>query len=195
MSEALASIPLPQPVDDRNASIFAAVAHPDAVRSVRVTPLAPQLLSNILWSAWGANRRPGSAPRRDIDLFLLCDKAAYHYNARANHLLPLAANEDGAVGGASGVPAKSTITTVQLIYVISLPQGGVHDSHELPQPQMQGGYYCADTGPVAGKIYLFASAHGISAAPQSCDHAHLARRLGLSAEQRVLFAQTIRCPR
>jgi hypothetical protein len=42
-----------------------------------------------------------------------------------------------------------------------------------------------------GNVYLFAAAQGLAAWFHNCDKTGLAQQLGLRAEQRVLFAQSI----
>jgi|SRR5271165_270844 len=65
---------------------------------------------------------------------------------------------------------------------------------QLPDPEVQKSYYYVDTGLIAGNVYLFAAAQGLAAWFHNCDTAGLAQRLGLRAEQRVLFAQSIGYP-
>ena len=86
---------------------------------------------------------------------------------------------------------------VQLIYVADLhrlthTQGfqepGLHD------PEVQKSYYFVDAGLIAGNAYLFAASQGMAAWFHNCDRAVLAQRLGLRAEQRVLFAQSFGYP-
>jgi hypothetical protein len=86
---------------------------------------------------------------------------------------------------------------VQLLYVADIDRL-VHTSGfqepGLQDPEVQKSYYFVDTGLIAGNVYLFAASQGLAAWFHNCDKAGLATRLKLSAEQRVLFGQTVGYP-
>jgi nitroreductase len=48
-----------------------------------------------------------------------------------------------------------------------------------------------DTGLIAANVYLFAASTGLAAWFHNCDKTALSKKLGLRADQRVLFAQTV----
>jgi nitroreductase len=179
----------------------------DAVRDVE--PLPHQLLSNLLWAAYGINRY-GEGPfgacgrtaasasnSQEIDLFVALPEAVYRYDALEHALLPIAAGDwrsSALTPGQRGIDAKAP---VQLIFAVDLhrlthTQGfeepGLHD------PEVQKSYYFVDTGLIAGNVYLFAAAHGLAAWFHNCDKAGLHKTLGLGTEQRVLFAQSVGYP-
>ena len=56
-TKALADIELPSPAMDGGASVLAALAQRQTIREIAPKPLPPQLLSNLLWAAWGVNRK------------------------------------------------------------------------------------------------------------------------------------------
>ena len=96
-----------------------------------------------------------------------------------------------------GQPHVTAAAPVHLIYVADLhrlthtmgfDEPGLHD------PEVQKSYYYVDTGLIAGNVYLFAAARGLAARFHNCDRAALSQRLGLSAQQRVLFAQSVGYP-
>jgi len=96
--------------------------------------------------------------------------------------------------GQRGIEARAP---VQLIFVVDLhrlthtagfDEPGLHDA------EVQKSYYYVDTGLIAGNVHLYAAASGMAAWFHNCDRAGLARRLGLGAEQRVLFAQSVGYP-
>jgi hypothetical protein len=206
--QALQAIQLPLPLSDRGTSVFAALEQRKTTREISATPLPVQLLSNLLWAACGVNRKRGpfGAPGRtaasasnsqEIDLYVALSKGVYLYDALNNLLAPVAAG-DLRVGaltpGQRGIKAKAP---VQLIYVVDVhrltntagfQEPGLHD------PEVQKSYYYVDTGLIAGNVYLFAAAQGLAAWFHNCDKAGLAQCLGLRAEQRVLFAQSIGYP-
>jgi hypothetical protein len=201
-------IQLQEPTDDRSPSLFAALKQRKTTREISTRPLPLQQLSNLLWSAFGVNRKlgPFGAPGRtaasasnsqEIDLYVALEDGVYLFDAPNNLLRPIAEEDLRAellTPNQRGVDAKAP---VQLIYVVDihrLTQTAGFQEPELHDPEVQKSYYFVDTGLIAGNVYLFAAAHGLAAWFHNCDKAVLAQRLGLRAEQRVLFAQSIGYP-
>jgi len=124
-------------------------------------------------------------------------EATYLYAAADHRLVPVTPDDlRGAAmtPGQRGVEAKAP---VQLIYVVDLhrlthttgfEEPGLHDR------EVQKSYYFVDTGLIAANVYLFAAAEGLAAWFHNCDRPGLAKSLGLGAEQRVLFAQSVGYP-
>jgi hypothetical protein len=196
------------PAAERGGSVFAALERRRTVREIGATTLPAQLLSNLLWAACGVNRETGpfGAPGRtaasasnsqEIDLYVALEEGVYLYDAVGNLLAPVAAG-DLRVGaltpGQRGIDAKAP---VQLIYVVDihrLTHTAGFQEPGLQDPEIQKSYYYVDTGLIAGNVYLFAASEGLAAWFHNCDKAGLAHRLGLRAEQRVLFAQSVGYP-
>ncbi|HKH81753.1 MAG TPA: nitroreductase family protein [Methylovirgula sp.] len=207
-TQALPAIQLPLPANDRGTSVFAALEQRKTTREISATPLPMQLLSNLVWAACGVNRKTGpfgvpgrtaasASNSQEIDLYVAVKEGVYLYDALNNLLAPIIA---GDLRVAALTPAQRDVDAkapVQLIYVADVhrlthtagfQEPGLHD------PEVQKSYYYVDTGLIAGNVYLFAAAQGLAAWFHNCDKAGLAQRLGLRAEQRVLFAQSIGYP-
>jgi len=207
-TQALLAIQLPSPADDRGTSVFTALEQRRTTREISARPLPLQLLSNLLWAACGVNRKAGpfgvpgktaasASNSQEIDLYVAVKEGVYLYDALNNCLAPIV-SDDLRVGaltpGQRGVDVNAPL---QLIYVVDVhrlihtkgfQEPGLHD------PEVQKSYYYVDTGLIAGNVYLFAAAQGLAAWFHNCDKAGLAQQLGLRAEQRVLFAQSIGYP-
>ena len=207
--KALAAIELPPPATEGGASILAALAARETIREIAPKPLPLPLLSNLLWAAWGVNRKSwgpfGACGRtaasannsQEILLFVAMKDAAYRYDGTNHRLVPVAA---GDWRGSALTPHQRNIDAkapLQLIYVADLhrlthTQGfeepGLHD------PDVQKSYYFVDTGLIAGNVYLFAAAEGLAAWFHNCDKTGLHQALGLNLDQRVLFAQSVGYP-
>ena len=204
----LAVIRLPPPADDGGSSLFGALEKRRTTREISARPLSVQLLSNLLWAACGVNRKDGpfgavgltaasASNSQEIDLYVVLKDGAYRYDAQGNLLAPVVAGDlrvQALTPGQRGVEAKAP---VQLVYVADVhrlthTQGfqepGLHD------PDVQKAYYYVDTGIIAGNVYLFAAAQRLAAWFHNCDKIGLAQRLGLRAEQHVLFAQSVGYP-
>ncbi|HWA44605.1 MAG TPA: nitroreductase family protein [Hypericibacter adhaerens] len=204
---ALRPIELPPPAEGPALSLHEAAARRRTTREIAATPLTPAQLSNLLWVAWGVNRKTGpfGAPGRtaasasnsqEIDLYVMLEAGAYLYDAAAHRLDPVAALDlrFGAIGHRQAVRSKAP---VQLVYVVDLhrlthtagfEEPGLHD------PEVQKSYYFVDTGLIAGNVYLFAAAHGLACWFHNCDKTSLTNLLALRPEQKPLFAQSIGWP-
>jgi hypothetical protein len=201
---ALPAIRLSLPTCNREALFFTALAHRKTTREIDAKPMPSPLLSNLLWAACGVNRESGpfgisgrtaasASNSQEIDLYVALKEGVYLYDAIDNLLAPVVAGDlrfGALTPGQRGVDAKAP---VQLIYVVDLHRlthtAGFQEPG-LKDPEVQKSYYFVDTGLIAANVYLFAAAEGLAAWFHNCDKAGLARRLGLRAEQRVLFAQS-----
>ena len=201
-------IQLPTPAETGSTSVFTALARRRTTREISSAPLPVQELSNLLWAACGVNRPTGpygipgrtaasATNSQEIDVYVAIESGVYLYEPINNRLEAIVLHDlrAGALTpGQRGVNAKAP---VQLIFVADL--GRLTRAAEFLEPallevEVQKSYYYVDTGIIAGNVYLFAAAQGLAAWFHSCHRTDLARRLGLRAEQRVLFAQSVGYP-
>ncbi|MCK9916402.1 nitroreductase family protein [Microbacteriaceae bacterium K1510] len=204
---ALRPVDLPLPADDGALSLHDAVAQRRTIREIAATPLTLQQLSNLLWTAYGVNRKVGpfdaagrtaasASNSQEIDLYVLLESGAYLYNAAAHRLDPIADGDlrSGAMNSRQGI---GSIAPVQLVFVVDLDklthtigfdEPGLHD------PEVQKSYYFVDLGLIAGNVYLFAAAHRLAAWFHNCNKPGLTTSLALRPTQRVLFAQSVGWP-
>jgi nitroreductase len=205
----LSSIQLSSPADDSSVSLFNALKSRKTIREMNSAPLPLPLLSNLLWAAYGVNRKTGpfGAPGRtaasasnsqEIDLYVALKEGAYLYNAVDNRLEPVVAGDlrTGALTpGQRNADAKAPVQLIYVVDVARLTHTAGFQEPGLQDPEVQKSYYFVDTGLIAGNVYLFAAAHGLGAWFHNCDKAGLAERLGLRTEQRALFAQSVGYPK
>jgi len=208
-TKGLVAIDLLPPEQKGGGSLLAALARRQTIREIASKPLPPQILSNLLWAAWGVNRKlwgpfgacgrtaASASNSQEIELFVAMRDAAYRYDGTNHRLVPVAA---GDWRGSALTPHQRNVDAkapVQLVFVADLhrlthTQGfeepGLHD------PEVQKSYYFVDTGLIAGNVYLFAAAEGLAAWFHNCDKTKLHDALGLNDEQRVLFAQSVGYP-
>lgn len=202
------AIQLPSPTIDNGMSVSAALGLRKTVREFSTRELSIQLISNILWAAFGVNRKLGpfgalgrtaasASNSQEIELYIALKEGVYLYDANNNLLAPVIDGDLRSYAltpGQGGVDAKAP---VHLIYVVDIhklthtkgfQEPGLHD------PAVQKSYYFVDTGLIAGNVYLFCAAHGLGAWFHNCDKDGIALKLGLRPEQRVLFAQSVGYP-
>lgn len=203
------TIKLPKPKLNGGLSVSKALQKRKTTREIADSKLPLQVLSNLLWSAWGVNRKDGpfempgrtaasASNSQEIDLYVAMQRGVYIYNAPAHTLEPVVKDDlrPLAIGrGQAGLLRKAP---VQLIYVADIdrlahtrgyPEPGLHD------PEVQKSYYFVDTGLIAGNVFLFAASQGLAAWFHNCNKPALTRKLNLRHDQRVLFGQTVGYPR
>ena len=204
--QGLQSIDLPLPKDIGRTNVMAALRKRKTVRTIsdRILPL--QLLSNLLWAAFGVNRQKGEGPfgaegrtaasasnAQEIDLYIALPEGVYLYEATRHRLLPVASGDlrPMAIGAAqNGAGANAP---VRIIYVVDIDKFKTAGFQEpgLKDPETQKSYYYVDTGLIAGNVAVFAAAYGLTAWFHNCHRSAFAEKLNLRPCQRPLFAQTV----
>jgi len=200
----LQPITLVKPETDGGKSVLASLWERRTNRSIREEKLPPQVLSNLLWAAFGVNRETGSFGKpgrtaasasnsQEIDLYVALPEGVYLYEAIPHRLTPVVA---GDFRSRSGRRAAAT-APVNLFYVADLTRydmGPGQPDRNIGDPEVQKSYYYVATGLIASNVYLFAASQGLAAWFHNCDKQNTARELKLRPQQRVLFAQTVGYP-
>lgn len=199
------AIQLPLPAIDDRVSVAAALGLRKTVREFSARELSLELISNILWAAFGVNRQSGpfGAPGRtaasasnsqEIDLYVALADGVYLYDAINSLLVPVLDGDlrvYALTPGQQGIDAKAPVHLLYVVDVHRLTHTKGFQEPGLQDPEVQKSYYFVDTGLIAGNVYLFCAAHGLGAWFHNCDKDGIARKLGLRAEQHVLFAQSV----
>ena len=199
----LQPIILLKPETDGGKSVLAALKERKTIRNIGADRLPPQMLSNLLWAAFGVNRENGPSGRtgrtaasasnsQEIDLYVALPEGVYLYEATAHRLTGVVAGDFRARAGRRGAGTGP----VNIFYVVDIAKYSKAPFQEpgLKDPDVQKSYYYVDTGLIAGNVYLFAASQGLAAWFHNCDKENTAREFKLRPEQRVLFAQTVGLP-
>jgi len=203
----LQPIMLPKPQTDGGKSVLAALQERRTIRSIGEQKLPPQMLSNLLWAAFGVNRENGpfgqvgrtaasASNSQEIDLYVVLPEGIYLYEAVPHRLTPVVAGDQRAKVGGRGRAGGAAKAPVNLIYVADIAKYGKARLQEpgLKDPEIQKSYYNVATGLIAGNVCLFAASQGLAAWFHNCNKAGLATELKLRPEQRVLYAHTVGYP-
>lgn len=203
-SEVLKPIILPDPEKEGGKSVMAALQARQTNRNISSRPLPLQVLSNLLWAAFGVNRRrtsfgkagrtaPSASNSQEIDLYVALAEGVYLYEAVPHRLIPVVTGEYRSRAGRR----KATRAPVNIFYIADLSRydlgPGQPDPH-IGEPEVQKSYYYTDTGFIGQNVYLFAAAHGLVAWFHNCDRRNTPREFKLKSHQRVLFAQSVGYP-
>jgi hypothetical protein len=91
----LKPVALPTPQTSGGKPLMQVLKERKSVRDFGPEQLSRQMLSNLLWAAWGINREdgrrtaPSASNRQEIDVYAIMADGAYLYDAKANALKPV----------------------------------------------------------------------------------------------------------
>jgi hypothetical protein len=200
----LKPITLVKPQTEGGKSVLAALQERKTIRNVSEEKLPPQMLSNLLWAAYGVNREKGpfnqigrtaasASNSQEIDLYVLLAEGAYLYDAVPHRLVPVAAGDKRALAGGRGRGGGAASAPVNLVFVADIAKYAKAPLQEprMKDPEFQKLYYGVATGLIAGNVYLFAASQGLAAWFHNCNREGLTTELKLRPDQRALFAQTV----
>jgi nitroreductase len=187
-------VKLPPPQTDGGKPLMQALKARQSAREFGTDKLTPQVLSNLLWAAWGVNRpdghrtAPSASNKQEIDVYVTLPDAAYVYDAKANQLTPVAA---GDLRGATGTQPFPATAALNLVYVADTSK--VARPASDPQQAMNIG---ADAGFIAANAYLYCASEGLATVVRaSIDKPALAKALRLKEAQVIVLAQSVGYPK
>jgi nitroreductase len=203
-AQELQPITLLKPETEGGKSVLAALKERRTTRNISDKELPPQVLSNLLWAAFGVNRERGSFGKpgrtaasasnsQEIDLYVALPRGVYRYEAVPHRLAPVVAGDFRSRAGRSAAASAP----VNIFYVVDLSRydtGPGQPDRRIGDPEVQKSYYYTDTGLIAGNVYLFAASQGLAAWFHNCSRDAAAKDFKLRADQRVLFAQSFGYP-
>jgi nitroreductase len=203
-AQELQLITLPKPETEGGKSVLAALRERKTTRNISNKELPPQVLSNLLWAAFGVNRERGSFGKpgrtaasasnsQEIDLYVALPRGVYCYEAVPHRLAPVVAGDFRSRAGRSA----AATAPVNIFYVVDLSRydtGPGQPDRRIGDPEVQKSYYFTDTGLIAGNVYLFAASQGLAAWFHNCSRDAATKDFKLRPDQRVLFAQSVGYP-
>jgi SagB-type dehydrogenase family enzyme len=193
VAQELKPLELPKPQTDGGKPLMQALKARHTTRSFKPEKLPAQVLSNLLWAAFGVNR-PDSGKRtapsamnwQEIDLYVATADGLYGYDAKANRLDPVLSED---VRAATGTQDFVKNAPVNLVYVADLAKT------RNPGSEGQTLFTAVDTGVIVQNVYLFCASEGLGTVVRgSVDRAALAKAMKLRPDQRIIVAQTVGYP-
>jgi nitroreductase len=192
-ADELKPIQLPAPKLDPGKSLVQALTDRKSQREYSNGALSQQILSNLLWAAWGINRQdtgkrtaPSSFNRQEIDVYVTTSEGAYRYDPKGNALVPVAS---GDIRALTGTQSYFKDAAINLVYVSDLSK---MDGEEVAKMYTTA----ADTGFIAQNVYLYSASEGLATVFRAgIDKPKLAEALKLKPDQRITFAQTVGLPK
>jgi SagB-type dehydrogenase family enzyme len=193
VAQELSPTPLPPPQTSGGRPLMQVLKDRHSSREFSNEKLPPQVLSNLLWAAFGVNRPDGkrTAPSamnmQEIDIYVATQDGLYLYDAKGNALKPVLAQD---VRGATGQQPFVKEAPLNLVYVADLAKAGRATGED------QTLYTAADTGFIAQNVYLFCASEGLAVVVRgSVDRTALAKLIKLRPDQKIILAQTVGYPK
>jgi SagB-type dehydrogenase family enzyme len=183
-------IELPDPQTKGGMPLMEALQNRKSDREFSAEKLPEQVLSNLLWAAFGMNRpesgkrtAPSARNWQEIDIYVALEKGLFLYDAVSHSLNPVLPVDLRAKTGMQDFVGKAP---VNLVYVADFSRMG-NASDE--QKRM---YSAADAGFIAQNVYLFCASEGLGTVVRGAlDREALAEAMKLGPLQYVTFAHTI----
>ena len=184
-AQQLQPISLSKPQIAGGAPLMQALAQRHTTRVFGDRDLPVQMLSNLLWAAFGVNRprdvmqglgrtAPSAMNSQDIELDVILPTGVYVYDAEQNLLRPFLAGDLRA----SMLTAPQARAPVTILYVA--------DAKDT--------FAQVDTGFIGQNVYLFAASEGLNAWFYTVKAERVAAALKLSATRLPLYAQSVGYP-
>jgi nitroreductase len=194
VAQGLNAIPLLAPQVDGGRPLMQVLKERASSRSFNPERLPVQMLSNMLWAAFGVNRpasggrtAPSASNSQDMDIYVAMADGLFLYDAKANLLKPILPDDIRAVTGRQAFVKDAP---VNLIYVSDLSK------MRQASPGDRDWYAAAHSGFISQNVYLFCASKGLATVVrESIDRPALARAMRLRPDQKITLAQTVGYPK
>ena len=189
----LKPIQLPPPQTDAGGPLMQVLKDRRSSRAFSTEKLPDQVLSDMLWAAFGENRQgsgkrtaPSARNWQEIDIYVAAAHALYLYDAKAHLLKPVLAKDIRAATGRQPFVGQ---VPVNLVYVADFSRMG---NAKVDDKIF---YSAADTGFISQNVYLYCASEGLSTVVRGLiDRSALAKTMGLRPDQRVILSQSVGYP-
>jgi len=187
-------IKLPAPRVDGGRPLMQCLKDRQSQREFSPDPLPLQVLSDLLWAAYGINRpesgkrtAPSAVNWQNIDIYVALADGLYLYEPKEHKLIQLLAED---IRGLTGTQPFIKEAPLNLIYVADLakiPRGTDEDKRF---------YSAAHTGFISQNVYLFCASEGLATVVRALiNREELAKKMGLRPDQQITLAQTVGYPK
>ena len=188
------AIVLPDPQTTGGMPLMDAIARRCSLREFSPRELPEQVLSNLLWAAFGVSRReaggrtaPSARDAQEIDIYVAMAGGLYIYAPHA-HALSLVASVDARkVTGFQDFVDKAPVDLVYVADYAHVSRMSGDSAHE---------FSAVAAGAICENVYLYCASAGLSTVVRGWfDRDSLGKALKLTPEERVIVAQTVGYPK
>ena len=186
-------IALPAPRMAGGKPLMAALKDRQSSRAFSAQPLPLQVVSDLLWAAYGINRpdsglrtAPSARNWQEVDVYVVLPDGAYVYDAKTNSLRAVVKGDWRKLTGLQDFAATAPLNLVFVVDPAKMKGAA---------PEEQSLYFGADTGYISQNVYLFCASEGLATVVRgSVDREALAKALNLPELRKIVFAQTVGYP-
>jgi SagB-type dehydrogenase family enzyme len=187
------TVDLPEPRTTGGRPLMDVLRDRKSTREFSKKEIPIQLLSDMLWAAWGVNRpesgkrtAPSAVNWQETDVYVASAKGLHLYDA-FEHRLKKISSED--IRGLTGMQDFVKDAPVNLIFVADYSRMGNRSQKD------KDFYSAADAAFISQNVYLFCSSEGLGTVVRGAlDRDKLAKKMKLSSEQKIILAQSVGYP-
>ncbi|MBL7156587.1 MAG: SagB/ThcOx family dehydrogenase [Candidatus Omnitrophica bacterium] len=192
-AEEVKTIKLSQPRLEKGKLLMQALKERKSSRDFSSRPLHPEVLSDLLWAAWGVNRpdsgkrtAPSAKNMQEIELYVAMKEALYLYDAVSHALIPVIREDIRVFVGRQDF---TQIAPVDLIYVANFSKMSDDVENDIF-------YSAVDTGLISENVYLFCASEGLATVVLGwVDKGELAKKMSLPDDKKVILTQPVGYPK
>ena len=194
LAQELKPIHLLEPLMDGGRPLMQVLKDRSSSREFSNEKLPMQVLSDMLWAAFGVNRpesgkrtAPSANNRQEIDIYVATADGLYLYDAKAHMLMPVLAEDIRILTGTQSYVQEAP---VNLIYISDFSKmGNTEESQKYVTSS-------ANTGFISQNVYLYCASEGLATVVRgSIDKPALEKAMNLRPDQKVILAQTVGYPK
>ena len=184
---------LPKPDTVGGKPLMQTLSERKTSRSFSDKKLPDQILSNLLWAAFGINRPDGhrTAPSamnwQEIDMYVATADGVFLYEPKTHALKSVLTGDFRAKTGGQDFVAAAP---VNIVYIADLKKVGSANPEDVSL------YSGADCGFIAQNVYLFCASEGLATVVRAnIDRPTLGKKMKLGTDQRITLSQTVGYPK
>ena len=191
--EGLEPVPLLEPQMDTGRPLMQVLNDRTSSRAFSTEKLPKQVLSNMLWAAFGVNRpvagkrtAPSAMNWQEIDIYVASADGLYLYDAKEHALKPVLSEDIRSLTGRQPFVQQAP---VNLVYVADFSRMGKAEVGDKVF------YSAADTGFISQNVYLYCASERLATVVRGLvDRPALAKAMRLRSDQRVILSQSVGYP-
>ncbi len=194
LAQDLKNINLPKPKQEGGRPLMEVLRDRQSSREFSSEALTPEVLSDLLWAAFGINRptsgkrtAPSAMNTQEIEIYLALADGLYLYDPQ-NHALKLMVAQD--LRALTGKQDFVQSAPLNLVYVADFARlSRQNDEQKIF-------YSAVNTGFISENVYLFCSSAGLATVVRGyVEKETLAPAMKLRPEQKIMLAQTVGFPK
>ena len=184
---------LPEPNMKGGMPLMEALSLRQTGREFSDRQLPAQVLSDLLWAAFGVNRpesgkrtAPSAMNLQEIDIYVALAEGLYLFRPEEHDLEKVSGDDIRAMTGGQDFVAGAPVNLVFVADYTRMTRGSEADKDF---------YSAADTGFISQNVYLYCASEGLATVVRGwVDREALAKAMGLGEDQKIILAQTVGYP-